>query len=519
MSSLIPVCVSSARIAGHGPVLAALGLFVIVAALLTTPAGAGQAGSVRVEVVVWQHAANAGEIRVGASPVDGSWPAPEMLPLALGGGVSSSGRYRYGDIAIDVEWRLGAAPLTVQVRIWQHVEDDRDIHISARGSLGSWRTLGTVPLALDTQDGPDGCCRAGGVTIEAPLPEGATGAPLRYRFDPAEQASEPGSYVFLTAPVAREITTYEGLRHDAASVVIEVDENGEWTYTFYTAPRASVITTYEGLRRDAATLRVNAAAADGSSSESLFGAVKAGHLVEWFHDHDCFVRYRVTAVAEAEAPYREFGVRPETYVFQGCQSGSLPADGTIAAFSAAPELPLAHLGGLSLTAPVIHCIIQFVPAGWTGATQPVGPRLPAGPTIPEDFTTSLAEAREFPHWREPDLPEGWQFSYAVSGDESEVGYFEAFYDGLRLVVSADGINAKYSPKPATWTYTNDRGGQTGVREPLQIAGRPARVQRSITDTQFRVTVHVWDEATGVLYMLRGSPDQATLIAFAESMFE
>ena len=34
-----------------------------------------------------------------------------------------------------------------------------------------------------------------------------------------------------------------------------------------------------------------------------------------------------------------------------------------------------------------------------------------------------------------------------------------------------------------------------------------------------ITVQVWDEATGVLYMLKGSPDMATLIAFAESMFE
>ncbi len=350
MTRLIGVSASSVRIAGHRPVLAALGLLAVVVAFLTMTADAAQAaGSVRVEVWVWQHSENAADIRVGARPADGSWPAPAMLPLALDD-VSSSGRYRYGDIAIDVEWRIGAAPLTVQVRVWQHVEDERDIHVSARGSPGSWRTLGTVALALDARDGPDDCCHAGGVTIEVPLPTGETRAPLRYRFDPAGEATEPGSYAFLTAPVAQEITTYEGLRHDAASVVIEVDENGEWTYTFYTEPRASVITTYEGLRRDAATLRVNAAAADGPPAQSLFGTVEAGHVIEWFHARDCFVRYRVTAVSEAgeDAPIREFGVRPETYVFQGCQSGSLPANGTTAAFSAAPELPLEHLGGLSL---------------------------------------------------------------------------------------------------------------------------------------------------------------------------
>ena len=161
---------------------------------------------------------------------------------------------------------------------------------------------------------------------------------------------------------------------------------------------------------------------------------------------------------------------------------------------------------------------QLVPAGWTGATKPVGQRFPARSTmIPEAATTSLAEARTFPHWREPELPEGWQFTYAESGDESESGYFRAYYSGLRLTVSASGINAKYSPAEATETYYN--GTQTSVRETLQIAGRPARVHRSITERQFPTSLYVWDEATSVIYRLDGNLDAATLIAFAESMFE
>ena len=120
MSSLLGVCASSLRIVDPRAALATLGLLVLVAALLTTTVGAAQAaGSVRVEVWVWQHAANAGGIRVGATPADGSWPEPEMLPLTLDD-ASSSGPYRYVDIAIDMEWRIGAAPLTVQVRVWQH---------------------------------------------------------------------------------------------------------------------------------------------------------------------------------------------------------------------------------------------------------------------------------------------------------------------------------------------------------------------------------------------------------------
>ena len=528
---------------GSGPraALCAPGLLVVAVALLATPAGAAHAtSSVRVEVSVWQHAENAAEIRVGAHPADGSSPAPAMRPLTLDDGASSSGRYRYGDIAVDVEWRIGAPPLTVQVRIWQHVEDERDIHISARGSLGSWRTLGTVPLALDARDGPDDCCHAGGVTIEAPLPEGATGAPLRYRFDPAGDAAEPGGYAFLTAPVAQEITTYEGLRHDAASVVIEVDESGEWTWTFYTEPRASVITTYEGLRRDAATLRVNAAAADGASSESLFGAVEAGHLIEWFHARDCFVRYRVTAVPEADgdAPYREFGVRPETYVFQGCQSGSLPTDGSTAAFSAAPEMPLEHLGGTRLSSSygVVHGVWLFPGGSVAHGTDVLVPESNP-PHIPAEFAnvgtiTSVTDARTFPYWREPTLPPGWRFHrlYVGGGGDLPPGY-EAFF------VDADGDHAleirgeHVVGWPISWqtTWLTDVGKRI-VREPRTVANRPAVVTYSPAGPQqselFSARVDIYDAPTATVYIVIGSarmgggPDGLRrVLVIARSLFE
>ena len=540
MPRLIGFCSSSTRIAGHGPVLATLGLLAAVVALLATPAGAAQAASsVRVEVWVWQHAVDTGEIRVGAGPADGSWPAPEMRPLTLDG-VSSSGRYRYGDIAIDVEWRLGAAPLTVEVRAWQHVENERDIHVSVRGSLGSWRTLGTVPLAL--ADAPFAFAyRADGVTIEVPLPEGETRAPLRYRFDPAGEAAEPGSYAFLTAPVAQEITTYEGLRRDAASVVIEVDENGEWTWTFYTEPRASVITTYEGLRRDAATLRVNAAAAGGPPSESLFGAVEAGHLIEWFHARDCFVRYRVTAVVEVEgdAPVRDFGVRPETYVFQGCQAGSLPADETTVAFSAAPEMPLEHLGGTRLSASygVVHGVWLFPGGSVAHGTDVL---VPEGdpPHIPAEFAnvgtiTSVTDARKFPYWREPTLPSGWRFHrlYVGGGGDLPPGYEASFVDAdgdHALEIRGEHVVGWPIPWQATW-LTNI--GKRIVRELRTVANRPAVVTYSPDGPRqselFSARVDIYDAPTESVYIVRGAaasmlggePALDRVLAIARSLFE
>ena len=118
------------------PRCARLGPLVVVASLRTMTAGTAQAASsVRAEVWVWQCAWNPGEVGVGARPAHGSWRAPGTLTPALDDGVSSSGRYRYGDIAIDVEWRIGAAPLTVEGRVWQHVEHEGVTYISARGRI------------------------------------------------------------------------------------------------------------------------------------------------------------------------------------------------------------------------------------------------------------------------------------------------------------------------------------------------------------------------------------------------
>ena len=43
----------------------------------------------------------------------------------------------------------GGGAATVEVRVWQNVDDDRDLYVSARLAGGSWRALGTLPLALD----------------------------------------------------------------------------------------------------------------------------------------------------------------------------------------------------------------------------------------------------------------------------------------------------------------------------------------------------------------------------------
>ena len=72
----------------------------------------------------------------------------------------SSTGYRYGNITLDVAVPNWEPPLTVEARVWQGVVRPGVIFISARPARGSWLTLGTVRLLLD-----------GGIT--------STGPPLR----------------------------------------------------------------------------------------------------------------------------------------------------------------------------------------------------------------------------------------------------------------------------------------------------------------------------------------------------
>ncbi len=143
-----------------------------VLALVVVAAGAAAQGGATapVEVRVWQDVEDERDIYISARPVAGSWRTLGTIPLPLDDGTSSTGRFRYGDIALDVPLAGWASPATVEVRVWQDVRDDRNIYISARGSTGSWSTLGTVPLVLDDGVSSDGSYRFGDIRLEVPVP-------------------------------------------------------------------------------------------------------------------------------------------------------------------------------------------------------------------------------------------------------------------------------------------------------------------------------------------------------------
>ena len=63
-----------------------------------------------VEVRVWQAVRDARSVYISARPEGGSWATLGTIPLPLDDGHSSSGRFRYGDITVEVPVPLPSAP-------------------------------------------------------------------------------------------------------------------------------------------------------------------------------------------------------------------------------------------------------------------------------------------------------------------------------------------------------------------------------------------------------------------------
>ena len=152
--------------------LAVAGLSVVLG-LIAAPLGAAEGESygdstAAIEVRVGQDVRDGRNIYIGARPADGSWRTLGASSLPLDDGLSSSGRYRYGDIALDVPLR--ASTVGVEVRVWQDVRDDRRIYISARVAGGSWDTLGTIRLLLDDGLSSTGRYRYGDIRLDAVPP-------------------------------------------------------------------------------------------------------------------------------------------------------------------------------------------------------------------------------------------------------------------------------------------------------------------------------------------------------------
>ena len=125
---------------------------------------------VSVELRVWQGVDDGSKIAITAWVAARGWYTPEPIPLALDDGLSSTGRFRYGDITVDVPRPEWTSPLGIQARIWQDVLNDEHIYVSARPVGGSWLAIGTVQLQLDDGFSLGLQERYGALLLEAPLP-------------------------------------------------------------------------------------------------------------------------------------------------------------------------------------------------------------------------------------------------------------------------------------------------------------------------------------------------------------
>ena len=113
------------------------GLALLVGVAVAGPAMAqGGGGAATVEVRVWQNVDDDRDLYVSARPAGGSWRALGTVPLALDG-LTASGAYRYGDVALAVPG-AGGESMNVQLRVWQDVDEGWRFFLNARPAGGSW---------------------------------------------------------------------------------------------------------------------------------------------------------------------------------------------------------------------------------------------------------------------------------------------------------------------------------------------------------------------------------------------
>ncbi len=436
------------------------------------------------------------------------------LTVALS--VSETGNTLSGEPPTSVTIPAGAASAALDVATEDDAVDEPDSVVTATVAAGSGYTVESPSSAMVTVSDDD-----------APAP-----ASLRYdTYDTTGTVTKPGSYAFLAA---------SGGTSDASRDGSEASDDS--------AVSLAVVTTYEDARRSATMLKINRSDANGTLRDVYYGTVKAGHIIEWHKSDDCFVRYRVTTVSPVSGGSRQFGVRPETYVFQGCQSGSLMAAGSnlsgvsanTATFSVAKEMSLAHLGGtrLSSSYAVVHGVWELYSSG--GVAHETDLLVPEGSPahVPAQFAntgtiTSVTDARKFPYWREPTLPSGWRFHrlFVGGGGDLPPGYEAHFVNAaghMALEIRGEHIVGWPVPWEATW-LTNV--GKRIVRELRTVANRPAVVMYSPDGTQqaklLSVRVDIYDAATETVYIVRGADasmlgGEAALgrvLAIARSLFE
>ena len=321
--------------------------------------------------------------------------------------------------------------------------------------------------------------------------------------------SEPGlPHAAALAPTPSPAPRSVTLRYDTYDTTGAVTEAGSYAF-LGGEDGASVVTTYEALRDGTVTsLRIHTSDADGASQSGVYDDVQAGDMFEWKTADDCFVRYTVTSTPQPAvgAVAREFGAEWMTYAYTGC-SGVIDAT---ASSSALISWVLPDIKSPDVTSPIHHGHYVLVPLGWWSridATDRL--RVPSPePTVrpPSNGTLDIAEARKYPLWREPALPDGWVFRSAQTATLDAPDYgFTAYYGNTEVHEAVEIVVGHLMQTPE---HVVALSGRELIRELRVIDGHPAVIKYTPVENRrpglgLPTSVMILDRDAQIEYYVRG----------------
>lgn len=328
-------------------------------------------------------------------------------------------------------------------------------------------------------------------TVAPPLTPTATPTPTPVpTASPTAAPTAVASVAASPSPTASPTPAPVVMRYGAPDPTGAVDEAGE--YAFFAAD-GSAITTYEGLRQDAARLVIHERDADGQSWAAFYDAVVVGDHFEWREADDCWVRYFVDDAppAPVDAPVRVFAVRRYAYTYTGC-AGPIAATGDRAWTWAPPGIR-----SPDVAVPVRHGIWLLLPRN---GNELIEERVPL-PAPDGEWLASYdpEEVRKHPLWRQPDIPKAWVLHSAMSGNEStgKYGYSAMYLNEHGYYAAAIVIRyAEYAP----FVFESP----VNVILDLRIVdGNPAVLRyHPLGETSLK-WVRIFDQETGVEYIVVG----------------
>ncbi len=381
----------------------------------------------------------------------------------------------------------GEATVRVEVRVWQSVEDGREIHIGARPADGLWQTLGRIPLALDDGFSPRGWYRYGDISVDIRLPN-------------------------RSSPLIVEVRVWQDVRDDQNIYISARDSLGEWdTLGTVRLPLDEGLSFDRQWRFGDISLgvplqeaRVTTLAGhpdlrgyeDGQGEEALFGRSFFGLGIEG--DRDGSV---VVADSENHAIRRILPDGTVTTIAGGNGEGVRDGPAATAQFAGPEDVAIAPDGSIYVADRDAHRIRKIAPDGMVTTVAGGGPiaGLSNDAAAWGDFRDGPAEEARFsfPHGividQYGDLyvaedyqrirrvsPAGWVSTFAGS---SRLGYRDGpagrarFFEILAIAIDSsgtiyvvEGTDSLAGPGIAVRTVTADGLVSTLFRETDQVSG-------------------------------------------------